>query len=211
MKKDILTVSRVTRILNKINPDLQNVDLANTMSYAITLSSINSQDSINELFGIIKESQDLATEPINVINEFLLYVGSELNVYNAEIENRKEHAKMLGFYTDDTPEQLEEKANENKDIYIGDQYMSCYLLLSKNGVLCSELTISESLILMEDILCQQVVSNVHEILSILESDYKSFTEDMRRIIKHANFCAFALDIQSEVDKMYIDYQKKKEK
>lgn len=209
MKKDLLTFSRVVELFNEAGFDIASIDASDVVIHSMLISAIKENDMADKIFDVIADSGDINKE--QVISDFLVYVSNEFSKYESEIKKRKEHAVNLGIYIEDTPQDIARKMEESKDIYKSNAYLSYCAMLSKNNINFLLLTIYESMILIESILCDEVNKGSFEMLAFFESDNPVFAERIRNILKHSNFYSFALDIYNDVDKMYKAINSKKDK
>lgn len=211
MKGDILTLSRVGRELKKINIDLQMVDIENENIQSMLLAVIcTNKDIFARVYRAIDGSErDREFDKQKVVDEYLHYVIYELGLYSQEVKARQEHAINLGVYALDSEEVILKKIEENKDIYRLDHYLSCHSFLAKNNIDASILTISEALIIMENLLCEEVNKSIAELLAYIADDNQQFVEQVKKEMKHSNFYAFALDIHEAVNNMYLSIEKRK--
>lgn len=206
MKQDILTISRVMRVLSGagINTDLS---LDDAISLVVMMRLIDDANVSGALFDIILEAGE-SREPDNLML-FFFNIKRELDEFHAEIERRKKHVIDLGIYVEDTEEELLLKLEENKNYYVGDVYLSNYRTLRKEGIEPEKLSLFESMIMIEEIVCNDLNKATSELLSIISSDNPSFCESVRKTIRYANFYSFALDIYNDVDEMYQSIEKKR--
>lgn len=209
MKKDILTVSRFMRQLNQ-DEATRGLNIESGFDGVVALSSIK-EEMIEPLFSIISDGESLPSniERIKAISEFIFYISSEYKLYSEEIEARKNHVKSLGLYEDDTPEQISEKIEKNKNIYRFDNSLNAYYILAKCNLNPLSLSLFEALILLEQFLCEETNRSSYELLHFIEDDVPSFYERANECIRHANFYSFALDINNDVVNMYQSIERKK--
>jgi hypothetical protein len=209
-KKDVLTVSRVMFALKNADIDTGNINLGDISSYVNVMSALNDEKLAEEIFGLI--TTDNSADSLKTINMYFIYLMEQSLFFTKEISRRVEHAKKMEVYKEDTEEEIEVKRLEHKDDYPSDYYMSCFMILAKNGIDASNLCVGESLIMMENILCEEMNKSTMELLGYvsIKDNGKSFAENIKKIIKYANFYAFALDIYNGVSEMY-DRLEKKEK
>jgi hypothetical protein len=210
-KKDILTASRVMFALRNADIDTTSLGVNNIISYFDIISTLDNKELRKKIFNIVRNDQ--SNDEIKTINLYFIYLMGESLLFTKEINRRIEHAKKVGVYADDSEEDLERKRKESKDIYPSEYYMSCFILLSKNGIDTKYLNISECLMAMENIICDEINNATNELLGYvsIEDSGKSFAESIRKIVKHANFYAFAIDIYNEVNEKYNRIQEKKER
>jgi hypothetical protein len=207
MKKDILTVSRVLRLLNKAEIEIDNLQFEDIMSAAVLMSIIEEKEISELILDVISDSGDERDN--NLIIRFMIYVSDELLAFNEEISKRKNHVIGLEFYIEDTEEELLAKLEKTKNSYPADIYLHNYSMLSKNGINPESLSVYESMILAEEIICSEINKATLEILSIVDSENHSFCESIREIVDFANFYSFALDIYNDASEMYQDIERKR--
>lgn len=196
IKTDTLTVSRVVRILNEHGisdiPDSENV-----MMSSIVINSIDNK-IVNDILDIL--GVEISSDKINnveTIATFFQMINNQIAQYNNEIEKRKKHAtEVLKCWREDELAPLDEK------VYHCDYYLSCYKTLAEAGINPEKLNIYESFILAEDIACQEIKSNVYQMLGMLEDKNKTYCLIQKENLKHANFVAFVLDIYNDTEKLY---------
>jgi len=206
MNRDILTFSRVSELLkNKKNID--NIDYSD--KFARSLSMIMIEDDINLLNMICDTINVQATTQIDKvasINTYFEHIANQMELYNNEMESRKEHALTLGIYANPSTEEMAIRAEETKDIYLTNHYFNCYSILVKNGFDSNVLTIYESLMSVEKILCDELNKASLEVCQMIDKGSKSFTDKVRDSIRHANFYSFSVDIYDAVDKVYKEQE-----
>jgi hypothetical protein len=205
MKTDILTVSRVFRILNQYDiKDIPNSD--NTMLSSIILSNLDDAILPKILKALdVKQSND-KIKNIEIMSLFFQEVNDCVSQYIGEIEKRKKHAsEVLGIWKED------ETIDNNKNIYQSDYYLQCYLTLSENNISPEKLNLYESFILSEEISCNKIKESIQQMLSMIEDKAKTFCLVQKENLKHANFIAFVLDIYDAVEKMYNEFLAKDKK
>ncbi|MDY0388886.1 MAG: hypothetical protein RBT65_17570 [Methanolobus sp.] len=207
MKQDILTVSRVMRILTSVGIDGCRLNLQNPIDAATLISSLSQKEILDNVINIIHLREEEKSPQL--VMEFFINLSEQLNLFNDEIDRRKQHVVSLGIYQDDTEEELLAKQEKNKDLYIGDMYLSNYFLLKKNNIEPACLSIYESMILIEEIVCSEINKVTLEMLGLMDSDSHSFCEQVRKTIAHANFYSFALDIYDDVNEMYQSLERKR--
>lgn len=211
MRQDILTLSRVIRLLIKhdIMEPTQSIDSPETAAHlCVKLHENAIQADLLEIIYTCLPATESAQE---LILGYLAFVIDELQDFASEIERRRAHAIGLGIYEDDTPEQVLAKLEESKKLYPAEQYFACWTFLAKAGIDATQLTVSESLLAMEELLCEKTNEATAQILSLMEDDNKSFAKDTRDILRHANFYSFALDIFNMVDEMYRKLEGKRDR
>lgn len=207
MKQDILTVSRVMRVLASVDIDGCSLNFENPIDAATLISTLSQKDVLDNVIDIIHSGEDERTPQL--VMEFFIHLSEQLGLFNDELNKRKQHVINLGIYMDDTAEELLAKQEKNKDLYIGDMYLSNYFLLKKNNIEPACLSIYESMILIEEIVCSEINKVTLEMLGLMDSDSHSFCEQVRKTIAHANFYSFALDIYDDVNEMYQSLEKKR--
>lgn len=206
MKITLLTLARVTQILREHDIDLATLDLSNNVT-AITLAATLSDDAtLTKLCAAIEAN---AATPESIMT-FFMSVAAEFNAYNAEIQRRIDHATTLGIYKPDPPEVVAARAEENKNLYAANTYLSNYSFLSRRSVDPDRLAISECMIILEDIICEELNKATMELLSLIGSDDRTFCDQVKEVMKHANFYAISLDIYNDVEKMYEKVERKRE-
>ena len=168
MKQDILTVSRVMRILTSIGIDGCRLNLQNPIDAATLISSLSQKEMLDNVIDIIHLREEEKSPQL--VMEFFINLSERLNLFNDEIDRRKQHVVSLGIYQDDTEEELLAKQEKNKDLYIGDMYLSNYFLLKKNNIEPACLSIYESMILIEEIVCSEINKVTLEMLGLMDSD-----------------------------------------
>jgi hypothetical protein len=210
MNYNILDVSRASSSIINLQID-GNPLIDNVMMSIASLSSLSNEDIKKLCVSIFPEFSEASEKDIfQKVTEFFLSVSGQLTEYSAEIERRKAHAIKIGAYFDDTPEEIEAKSAKNKDLYLGNQYLAGLILLSKNGIDYKNLTISEALIVIEDLTCAEINNGSYQILGMIGSDEPSTESRFKEILRHANFVAFALDIYEELDKVWQRIRDKKD-
>lgn len=207
MKQDILTVSRVMRVLASVDIDGCSLNLENPIDAATLISSLSQKEILDNVIDIIHSGEDERTPQL--VMEFFIHLSEQLGLFNDELNKRKQHVINLGIYADDTAEELLAKQEKNKDLYIGDMYLSNYFLLKKNNIEPNCLSIYESMVLIEEIVCSEINKVTLEMLGFMDSDSHSFCEQVRKTIAHANFYSFALDIYDDVNEMYQSLERKR--
>jgi hypothetical protein len=208
VKKDILTISRVLRVLKEIGIDTNSLNLGDSVTTAFIIPAISKPEIVNKIHGIIKD-KDTPDSPANAMTSFFMYIADEITMFEEEIKRRKEHVINIGLYVEDTEEELAEKAKKLKDIYIADIYLCNYVLLCKNGIVPESLTLYEALVVIEDITCSDINKITSELVAMIEADNAAFAKQVRETLKYANFYSFALDIYNDVDEMYQSLEKKR--
>lgn len=209
MKKDILTISRVMRTLKNSGIDIDGMNLEDGISISSILMTIHEKKLTDVILNIILEAGEERND--TVVNDFFVNLHIELTLFNLEIERRKKHVIELGIYEEDTEEELLKKAEEAKDNYPIDIYMTNYLVLCKEGLVPENLTLYESMIFVEDIVSNDVNKATMELIGWIGDTEKTFCEQVKKTIKFANFHSFALDIHNDVDEMYRNVEKKRSK
>lgn len=213
MKRDILTLSRVHAILGRNEINLSAFNASDMVDYALFMSVLSNEAILEELCKVIKTDEELLNneQKLSLISDYFIYFGNEQKLFMEEIEKRKKHVIDLGYYKEDTEEELLKKLEEVKDIYPSNQYLEMYVSLEREQIRSADLTISEAMLISELIACQSITKGAMELLAYIESDRKSFCEAIKKLVKHANFYAFALDIYNDVEKMYEEVNKKDKK
>lgn len=206
MRQDILTISRVMRVLSNagINAGLS---IEDTVSIVSIVQLINDNNISDALLDIITEKDE--KRDINNIVLFFFNIKKEIALFQSEIDKRKKHVIDIGLYVEDTEEEFRLKMEENKNYYVGDVYLSNYKTLRKEGIEPEKLSLFECMIMIEEIVCLDINKATSDLLSIVSSDNPSFCEQVRKTIRYANFYSFALDIYNDVDEMYQRIEKKR--
>lgn len=213
MRQDILTLSRVHSILTRNGVNLSNFNVVETSDYATVMSVFSDEEIVKEVYEAIKTDDRVTNiaDMTKFISEYLIYISKEQKLFSDEIEKRKKHVIDLNIYIEDTEEDLLKKLEEIKDMYATNYYLDVYTSLERENIKTNDLTISEAMLINESISCQTIIKGSMELLAYIENERKSFCEVIKKLIKHANFYAFALDIYNDVEKMYEEVNKKDKK
>lgn len=213
MRQDILTLSRVHSILTRNGVNLSNFNVVETSDYATVMSVFSDEEIVKEVYEAIKTDDRVTNiaDMTKFISEYLIYISKEQKLFSDEIEKRKKHVIDLNIYIEDTEEELLKKLEEIKDMYATNYYLDVYTSLERENIKTNDLTISEAMLINESISCQTIIKGSMELLAYIENERKSFCEVIKKLIKHANFYAFALDIYNDVEKMYEEVNKKDKK
>lgn len=195
MQANILTLSRINRKLKEHNIDINPAETENPALALIMLKNEN-PELIEELI----QQQDILS--FDDLIELFLDIQFQIMQYLAEIEQRKKFAIDINVWKEDDEPKDQEK------LYPNDYYLSCYKLLSSNGINPLDINIYEGLILSEEIQCQEMTKSIHEMLGIIADSNKTFCEIIKNMLKHANFTSFVLDIYTDVEKAYLEYIEK---
>lgn len=201
---NLLHLSRASQALVELGVELS--PLSADLTTSLVAMSAISEEQANILIGrIFPGETDIKVEQVG---EFFLDVSAEMKRYNDEIERRRQHAVRLGVYVEDSEDVLKTKAEKVKDAYMGDPYLQMVLMLSKAGIHYADLTISEAMLAVEVLTCEEINSGSSQLAAMLESDTPTMAKTLKDMLRYANFVAFALDIYEELDKLWLQMSKK---
>lgn len=138
-------------------------------------------------------------ELMNKALQFFMTISDEISRYTIEIAKREAHAIEIGCYVKDSEEEVAKKAEKYLNLYPGNNYMAGYLTLCKNNVCYKDLSIFEALIAIESLMCDEINSGSMQLIGMIASEEPHKSEQYKKIVRHANFVAFALDIYDTLD------------
>lgn len=175
-------------------------DLPSDSSSAV-LASLMVQDNDNLIDEVLKIAELQVGEKDNPMLLFIAYlqeVANQTQMFQDEINRRKEFAKKVGVWRED-----EESEEPEEEMYQQDQYMFIYYTLAKESLNPLALTLYESFIIYENLIVDKMREGCQSMLAMLSDEkYNSFKKSMEAFMKYANFSSFMLDIYDEIEKAY---------
>lgn len=202
MKTDILTIARVLDILNRNFGIKSYPSTENEAMQLITALDSDENDTIFEIISLIY-GDSITGDMGNMFADFISMVIKNIFLYATEIAVRTEHAKKVGVWTDDTPEDLEKRAKKFEHSYQWNEYYKVYIQLSQKNIDTRELSLYECLIIQEEIVCDEINKSSAEILSMLDKEKNaSFIENTKKVLTLSNFTLMSISCIEEIERMY---------
>lgn len=203
IKTDVLTMSRVLRMLRSIGIDNVPAQSEQTNVSMLLFAALSIKKGLLPEFLFLISHDTKHKHPDIVLDSFLQLVSMYSNQFNDEINNRKAHAREFGHWSDDTEEDLKRKEYENANMYDGDRYFACYEALTQFGVSnIKDLTLYECMMLAEDFMCEKIKSGIMELCAMIEDDAGSLSRQVQKDIKHVHFVAGLQDYYDVVSNKY---------
>lgn len=194
-----------------LNPDVQSPLIDSQLMSVAALSQLDEETCRRIHQAVFPDSNsDGIRQIFGELSSFFMNASNELAAYMQEIQRRTNHAIQLGIYQPDTPEQLEAKQVESRDVCPTNHYFSGYLLLCKNGIDCGLLSISEALLAIDEITCCEINAGSSQVLAMIASDRPADETRFKTYLRHANFVAISLDIYNELDKLWTQVRNSKD-
>lgn len=200
MNKDILTCARV---LDIIRSEFGLNNFPSNQQDIVLLSKIFDEENytiMDDVLSIIYPEMPNEQYAVLFI-KYLEFVSESLQKYNTEIINRIDFAINAGTY------KLDENIEEKEEFYQSNIYYTISINLYKNGINPVNLSLYESMLMNDELICNDLKKSASELVSYISSSNEILSKSLKDLIPHCNFVSMCLDLIKEAEAIYESSKK----